>query len=199
MDQKDYRLKIFDIMHQPILLIDPNYTIVDVNSATCVSMNLTRDKILGQPCFKVTHGTDRPCWENKMSCPIQFVLKHQKQTSIIHKHYLAGKIVFEEIVASPLFNDEGEIKFVVKELRDVTELINLKEISDHLKNEIRTLRGILPICSSCKKIRDDKGFWQQVEVYVSDHTYADFSHGYCPECAEKFMQEIHTYIASKSI
>jgi PAS domain S-box-containing protein len=197
MDKKDYRLKIFDIMRQPILLIDPNYTVVDVNSAACISMNLTRDNMIGQLCFKVTHGTDTPCWEEKMSCPVQFVLKHQKQTSVIHKHNLAGKIVFEEIVASPLFNDEGGIKSVVKELRDVTELINLKEISDHLRNEIRTLRGILPICSSCKKIRDDKGYWQQVEVYVRDHTYANFSHSYCPECAEKAMQEIRTYKDSK--
>lgn len=52
-------------------------------------------------------------------------------------------------------------------------------------SEIKTLRGIIPICSFCKKIRDDKGFWDQVEVYVREHTEADFSHGICPECAEK--------------
>lgn len=199
MDQIDYRSKIFDIMRQPILLIDPHYSIVDVNSAACISMNLARDEVVGQPCFKVTHRTERPCWLEKMSCPVQFVLKHQKQTSAIHKHFLAGKIVFEEIVASPLFNNEGEIKFVIKELRDVTELINLKEISEYLENEIRTLRGILPICVSCKKIRDNKGYWQEVEVYIRDHTDANFSHSYCPDCAERAMQEIRTYQDSKSI
>jgi PAS domain S-box-containing protein len=199
MDKKDYRLKIFDVMRQPILLIDPDYAVVDVNSATCVSMNLTRDKIVGQLCFKVTHGIDSPCWKEKMSCPVRFVFKYQKQTSVIHRHNVAGRFVFEEIVASPIFDDEGEVHFVVKELRDVTELINLKEISDHLRNEIRTLRGILPICSSCKKIRDDQGYWQQVEVYVRDHTYADFSHSYCPDCAERVMQEISTNQESKSL
>jgi DNA-binding response OmpR family regulator len=50
-------------------------------------------------------------------------------------------------------------------------------------DEVRTLRGIVPICASCKKIRDDKGYWNQVEKYVSDHTEAKFSHGICPECA----------------
>ena len=50
--------------------------------------------------------------------------------------------------------------------------------------EIKTLRGIIPICSFCKKIRDDKGYWQQVEVYVQDRTEADFSHSFCPECAK---------------
>jgi len=52
-------------------------------------------------------------------------------------------------------------------------------------NEVKSLRGIIPICASCKKIRDDNGFWQQVEVYVSAHSEALFSHGCCPECAEE--------------
>ena len=59
-------------------------------------------------------------------------------------------------------------------------------------DEIRTLRGIVPICSYCKKIRDDEGYWNQVEKYVSDHTEAKFSHGICPACFEKEMKEIET-------
>jgi hypothetical protein len=50
--------------------------------------------------------------------------------------------------------------------------------------EIRTLRGIVPICAYCKKVRDDAGFWQQVESYVRDHTHAEFSHGICSACLE---------------
>lgn len=55
--------------------------------------------------------------------------------------------------------------------------------------EIKTLRGILPICSFCKKIRNDQGYWDQVESYVSRHTYAQFSHGICPECEKKHYSE----------
>jgi hypothetical protein len=50
--------------------------------------------------------------------------------------------------------------------------------------EIRTLRGILPICAHCRRIRDDAGSWQRVEVYVRDRTHAEFSHAICPECVE---------------
>jgi hypothetical protein len=57
-------------------------------------------------------------------------------------------------------------------------------------NEVKILRGIIPICASCKKIRDDKGFWQQVEVYISAHSDALFSHGCCPECAEEIIQTL---------
>jgi len=52
-------------------------------------------------------------------------------------------------------------------------------------NEIKTLRGILPICSYCKKIRDDKGYWEQVEVYINKYSDVDFSHSICPECMKK--------------
>ena len=56
--------------------------------------------------------------------------------------------------------------------------------------EIRTLKGIVPICSFCKKIRDDRGYWEQVEVYVRRHSHADFSHGICPECMKKHYSEL---------
>ncbi len=56
--------------------------------------------------------------------------------------------------------------------------------------EIKTLRGILPICSHCKKIRDDKGYWNQIETYIQTHSEADFSHGVCDECMRKYYPEI---------
>ncbi len=57
--------------------------------------------------------------------------------------------------------------------------------------EIKTLRGIIPICSGCKKIRDDKGFWQQVEVYIREHSDAEFSHSLCPDCMKKYYPEFY--------
>ena len=59
-----------------------------------------------------------------------------------------------------------------------TKVAELRQALD----QVKTLRGILPICAKCKKIRDDQGYWNQVEVYVRDHTEAEFSHGLCPEC-----------------
>lgn len=59
--------------------------------------------------------------------------------------------------------------------------------------KIKTLSGLLPICSYCKKIRDDKGSWQQMELYVRDHTEAEFSHGMCPDCAKKAFKEVEEF------
>jgi len=56
---------------------------------------------------------------------------------------------------------------------------------------VKTLSGLLPICASCKKIRDDQGYWHQVEVYVRDHSDADFSHSLCPDCARQLYPDIY--------
>jgi DNA-binding response OmpR family regulator len=55
---------------------------------------------------------------------------------------------------------------------------------------VRQLRGLLPICASCKNIRDDKGYWSQIEVFISEHSDAEFSHGLCPVCYNKAMKEV---------
>ena len=57
--------------------------------------------------------------------------------------------------------------------------------------EIKTLRGILPICSFCKKVRDDKGYWEQVDIYINKHYEADISHSICPECLKKHYPDEH--------
>lgn len=57
--------------------------------------------------------------------------------------------------------------------------------------KVKTLSGLLPICASCKKIRNDHGYWQQVEVYLCEHTDVDFSHGLCPECAQRLYPEFY--------
>lgn len=58
--------------------------------------------------------------------------------------------------------------------------------------EIKTLKGCIPICSSCKKIRDDEGYWNQVEEYIGKHADATFTHGLCPTCAEMAREEMKT-------
>ena len=64
----------------------------------------------------------------------------------------------------------------------------IKELKEALGN-VKTLSGLLPICAGCKKIRDDKGYWHQVEMFISEHTDAIFTHGLCPDCAGKMYPD----------
>jgi CheY-like chemotaxis protein len=64
----------------------------------------------------------------------------------------------------------------------------IKELQEAM-SKIKTLSGLIPICAWCKKIRDDRGYWQTVEQYVRDHSQADFTHGMCPDCQKKYFPE----------
>jgi hypothetical protein len=64
-----------------------------------------------------------------------------------------------------------------------------RRLAGHVR-EIHSLRRLVPICSSCKKIRDDKGYWQQLEKYFQTHADVEFTHGYCPDCEEKIMKQL---------
>jgi len=92
----------------------------------------------------------------------------------------------------PLRNPNGAITGCIGIALDITEQKRLEEQRERLIADLRnalthikTLRGLLPICAACKKIRDNHGYWKQIEEYISDHSDAKFSHGICPECRQK--------------
>jgi hypothetical protein len=99
------------------------------------------------------------------------------------------------IVISPLFASLRDSDKFMKLTNDNLEQENVKsnrlivDLKEALAN-VRTLRGMLPICASCKKIRDDAGYWKQIESYITDHSEAAFSHGICPECFKKLYPDI---------
>jgi len=77
----------------------------------------------------------------------------------------------------------GKIKQADKEKSEI-----IKELQSALE-KVQMLSGMLPICASCKQIRDDRGYWNKIEVYIEKHSEAEFSHGICPECARKLYPE----------
>jgi GAF domain-containing protein len=82
--------------------------------------------------------------------------------------------------------------------RQVMAQLEAKRVSSHLAEALRhlkTLRGLLPICAWCKRIRDDHGYWTQVDAYIRAHTHADFTHGICPDCLAK---ELHPKPAARN-
>lgn len=77
---------------------------------------------------------------------------------------------------------------------------NLETLVSELQGalgRIKTLKGLLPICSACKKIRDDKGYWNHIESYIRNHSEADFTHGICPSCAQKLYAEDHGRVSEE--
>jgi hypothetical protein len=86
---------------------------------------------------------------------------------------------------------EGEIYSHEKNIENYTNnLLKEKEKTELALAEIKQLKGMLPICSNCKKIRDDKGYWNHLELYIEEHADASLSHGICPECIKKLYPEL---------
>jgi len=88
----------------------------------------------------------------------------------------------------PMFT--GFVRDITERKRTEQQMQKLLEKWQEAMAKVKTLAGMIPICSSCKKIRDDKGCWNQLEVYIREHTDALFSHGYCPDCAGKLLKKI---------
>ncbi|MFZ0726339.1 MAG: response regulator [Desulfobacterales bacterium] len=92
-----------------------------------------------------------------------------------------------------LFKGEPSSTAIIRTIRYAIErqrlLTELKTALDHVEQ----LQGMLPICSACKKIRDDKGYWNRIESYISKYSKVKFSHGICPDCAKKLYPELDIY------
>ena len=133
----------------------------------------------------------------------------EKRMMVVRKAFATGKaIVFEVRVPTPagdtfyitsvkpILENGGKVSSVVCISKDITERKQVEEEREGLiqslktaLQEVRTLSGLLPICGHCKKIRDDDGYWTQIEQYIETHSKAEFTHGICPECSQTFFPE----------
>ena len=165
------RSQLFDAVRDGILVINGRKKIIDMNSAAMTILGLS-DKDLGTSVF-----------DCGLLTPLLDKLDGTEETEADISTGTGRDAIHYEARLSPLHMKETGRDGVVIVLHDITERVRLFE-------EIRTLRGIVPICASCKKIRSDEGYWQSVESYVSAHSYAEFSHGLCPECLRRLYPEL---------
>ena len=115
-----------------------------------------------------------------------------------------GTTIPVSFARSPIKDSQGGIIGISAVERDISlqrqeqgeRLLLIQELSRSLAN-VKTLRGLLPICATCKRIRDDQGYWNQLESYIAEHTMAEFTHGMCPECQSHLHSEIETQLAGK--
>jgi YesN/AraC family two-component response regulator len=122
------------------------------------------------------------------SVPIIIVSSHHEK-SFVEQASRLGVAAF--LTKPPKASDiERAITIALARHGDMEELRRLNKKLQKALDEINTLQGIIPICSSCKKIRDDKGYWEKLENYIAQHSNAEFSHGICPDCARVQYPEL---------
>ena len=148
----------------------------------------------GEKCYQAYRHRDSPC----EPCPVLSSFDDGGiHSSEIIKNTEKGTSYFM-VTTSPLRDANGEIIAGIEAVHnfDRRKKIELEreklisELQEALAN-IKTLRGLLPICAGCKKVRDDKGYWNQIESYVKAHSEAEFSHSLCPDCAKELYPEYY--------
>ncbi|MBW1859464.1 MAG: PAS domain-containing protein [Deltaproteobacteria bacterium] len=188
--ENEVRLKVvLDTIQAGIVVIDPeNHTIVGVNAAAGKMFGAPREQILGSVCHKYI------CPAEEGECPITDL--EQNLDNAEHELLtVSGRRVpiLKTVVSVTLAGREH----LLESFLDITERKRAEEERERLIGQlqaalakVKTLSGLLPLCSSCKRIRDDQGYWQQIEAYIRDHSEAEFSHSLCPECAKKLYPEV---------
>ncbi len=173
----------FDSVNDAISLINIEGKILQCNKAMASLLDKTVLEVMGSTCWELVHNTS----ERIEGCPFMR-MQETHQREIIR---LPSGDRMLQVTVDPVLDEDGDLISVVHIISDITALNQAEEQQKNLISELQTalakvkkLSGFLPICASCKKIRDDKGYWNQIENSIRDHSEADFSHGLCPECAK---------------
>ncbi len=128
-EQERYFRSLFYSMHEDIIVIDPDYRIVDINNTALVTTGFRREEAIGKHCFEVSHGYNVPCDEAGEECILKKVLETGEAANCYHEHERAdGSTAHVDILFSPLEDTEGNLTHVIEAVRDITDLIEAKEL-----------------------------------------------------------------------
>lgn len=174
-EREMYR-EIFNKFSVPTLIIDTEYKIVDMNKSALQIFRNREIEFNRTRCFEVSHASETPCWESKYNtCPARKTFESGETSQVIHKHQTEPNVTVHEVITTPIFGKQGDVEYVLEEYH----------------SSVQELRGLITICSDCKKIKMEDGTWKTVEKYIRSHTAAELSHGYCEDCAKEFEEKLN--------
>ncbi|MGC8660314.1 MAG: PAS domain-containing protein [Desulfomonilaceae bacterium] len=188
----EYWERTFNAIPDLVAIIDNGYKIVRANRAMAYRLGIGQDACVGQLCYRVVHGSDKP----PKFCPHALLLEDSGEHFVeVCEQRLGGYFL---VSVSPIPDSDGKPLGCVHIARDIGERKREAEEKDRLIRElqralaeVKKLSGLIPICASCKKIRNDKGYWQQVDEYVSANSDAQFTHSICPDCSRRLYPELY--------
>jgi PAS domain S-box-containing protein len=182
--------RIFEDGPLGMLIADLNYRILKANKALCKMLGYSEDELIGLRIGEITYAEDV---EKSASFSNQ-LLHGQISLFRLEKRYMTkgGEPLWVNLTVTAIRGRNDKVLHAL----GMVENINRRKLAEQERERLvldlqqaldraKTLRGLLPMCAWCKKIRNDKGYWQKVETYVQEHSDAAFTHGICPECLNK--------------
>ena len=175
-----------------LIITELNGTIRFVNPAFCMMFGYSKNDIIGTNAVELFASAEF----RKFSDVIAIIDISRDNTEEFIVENSDGRSLTVEVAASNVFSSTGALVGRMASFADTTKKKEIEADREKLIeklqdaiDKIKVLRGIIPICASCKKIRDDKGYWSQIESYIKEHSEADFTHSICPDCAKKLYPE----------
>jgi PAS domain S-box-containing protein len=197
--QKTYFELLFESAPEGIALLDSNGNARDVNTAFARLFGLSKEELIGHDIVEMIVSQEgKGEVRTGLKAVMSGVNVHLESVRLSRR----GQPIEVSVIAVPVDNGRGaNMAYVL--CQDITQ----KKRSDREKEdlirqlqkalaEVKTLGGLLPICAWCKKIRDDQGYYHQIESFIAKHSEATFTHGICPDCREKFDREAGVGVAS---
>ena len=164
-------------------VIDTDFNVLRDNKAFLSLSGVSESR--GRKCHEVFPG--RLC--HTPQCPLTRIIHGELYIECeVEKTRSDGSKIPCILTATPFRNARGELIGIVEDFRDISAEEKREELIIKLQlalTNLKTLSGLLPVCVSCKKIRDDNGYWNQIEAYIREHSEAEFTHSICPDCTKK--------------
>ena len=181
---------MFELMPGSMILLDATGVVRDANPAFCRNIGYTRNEILGKHISRFAKESPAVIKKN-----IGRLLAGEQLHHEVTNVQKDGSLRYYELHETAVNLPDGSRRILAVS-NDITERkaseAQREKLIEELKQalvHVKTLRGLLPICASCKKIRDGGGYWNKLETYISQHSDASFTHGLCPDCAIKTFEQ----------
>ena len=194
-EARDYAEAIVETVREHLIVLNRDLRVVTANQAYYKEFAITPEKIKDKYIYDIQDGL----WNMpKLRQLLEEIIRENNEFRDFEVNYEApgaGRR-FMLLNARRVAREEQLILLAVEDItaRRIAEEEREKLHLEHKEalSKVKKLAGMLPICANCKKIRNDEGYWEQIEAYISDHSEAEFSHGVCPECVVKLYPEIDT-------
>ena len=168
--------RFFDLSIDLLCMLDFNGYFKRLSPSWETTLGFTREELMSKPFIEFVHPDDRARTLEKNA-----EVRNGGQARLFENRYICrdGSFRWLRWNAAP----DTSRRTIYSVARDVTE-------EKSLQDEVRTLQAILPICSYCKRVRDDENYWHSVEAYIAAHTNTRFSHGICPGCYQEMIERV---------
>ena len=189
-----FQQQLIDSIPLPIFYKDEHYIYLGCNKSYEAFMGLDRQEIIGKSVYDLASAKLAEVYQERDAKLINhpgvqvYEFEVERQSDGENR-----QVIFHK---APFTNFDGKVAGLIGAIVDITERNRVEQEKETLirqlqeaLDKVKLLSGFLPICSSCKKIRDDRGYWKQIETYIHEHSEAEFSHGICPECLKKLYPD----------